>query len=145
MQRVTKSLSLLVGALLASPAAFAQDASGAAATDARWSMLQTYCIDCHNATDWAGGVAFDTMTPADVPHEIDIWEAAVRKLRGNLMPPPGNKQPTQVQKDSLVGWLETSLDARHETPRAGHVTRAAHEPHRVRERRALAARCRDQG
>ncbi|MEJ0099178.1 MAG: DUF1592 domain-containing protein [Pseudomonadota bacterium] len=85
-------------------------------------MLQTYCIDCHNATDWAGGVAFDTMTPADVPHEIDIWEGAVRKLRGNLMPPPGNKQPTQAQKDALVGWLETSLDARHETPRAGHVT-----------------------
>ncbi len=121
MQRVTKSVFLLIGVLVAAPSVLAQDA-GAASTDARWSMLQTYCIDCHNATDWAGGVAFDTMAPADVPHGIDVWEAAVRKLRGNLMPPPGNKQPTQAQKDALVGWLETSLDARHETPRAGHVT-----------------------
>jgi mono/diheme cytochrome c family protein len=90
--------------------------------DARWELLQTYCTDCHNATDWAGGVAYDTMSPADVPHDTKLWEAAVRKLRGHLMPPPGNKQPTQVQADSVVNWLETSLDARKETPRAAHVT-----------------------
>ncbi len=94
----------------------------AAATDqARWGMLDTYCTECHNSTDWAGGIAFDTLTPADVPHDVKLWEAAVRKLRGHLMPPPGNKQPTQAQKDAMVGWLETSLDARTETPRAGHV------------------------
>ena len=38
------------------------------------------------------------------------------------MPPPGNKQPTQAENDSARGWLETSLDARKETPRSGHVT-----------------------
>jgi hypothetical protein len=34
----------------------------AAHGDATWGMLKQYCDDCHNATDWAGGVAFDTMT-----------------------------------------------------------------------------------
>jgi Protein of unknown function (DUF1592)/Protein of unknown function (DUF1588)/Protein of unknown function (DUF1585)/Protein of unknown function (DUF1587)/Protein of unknown function (DUF1595) len=118
---VTKPVVLLAAMLAAAPA-LAQTAGTPPSSDPRWAVLDTYCTKCHNATDWAGGVAFDTMTPADVPHDIDIWEAAVRKLRGNLMPPPGNKQPTQTEKDAVIGWLETSLDARRETPRAGHVT-----------------------
>src|SRR5690606_25209530 len=44
------------------------------------------------------------------------------RLRGHLMPPPGSPQPTQAEKDTLVRWLETRLDARPETPRAGYVT-----------------------
>jgi mono/diheme cytochrome c family protein len=120
--RTVLAFSLLVQGT----AAFAQAAAGAGAAvapdlAARWGMLDTYCTECHNSTDWAGGIAFDTLTPADVPHDVKLWEASVRKLRGHLMPPPGNKQPTQAQKDAMVGWLETSLDARTETPRAGHV------------------------
>jgi hypothetical protein len=114
--------TLLVGTALAAAVPVVAQTAAAPGGDARWAMLETYCNDCHNATDWAGGVAFDTMTPADVPSEIKLWEHTVRKLRGHLMPPPGSKQPTQAQKDTLVGWLETSLDARRETPRAGHVT-----------------------
>ncbi|MET0282666.1 MAG: DUF1592 domain-containing protein [Steroidobacteraceae bacterium] len=118
---MTKRIFLLATALGMSAAALGQ--AQAPAPDAqRWGMLETYCTECHNATDWAGGVAFDTMTPADVPHDINVWESVVRKLRGHLMPPPGSKQPTQADKDAMVGWLETSLDKRQETPRAGHVT-----------------------
>ncbi len=35
---------------------------------------------------------------------------AVRKLRGRVMPPPGSKQPDGKAVDSLVAWLEDSLD-----------------------------------
>jgi hypothetical protein len=120
MNSVIKPMVLLAGLLSAGPV-LAQSAGGGP-TDPHWSVLDTFCTKCHNATDWAGGLAYDTMTPADVPQDIGIWEATVRKLRGSLMPPPGNKQPTQAQKDELVNWLETSLDARKQTPRAGHVT-----------------------
>ncbi len=112
---------LLLASLLPASPILAQ-AAGGANKDAHWAFLDSYCNECHNATDWAGGLAFDTLTSADVPHEIDIWESTVRKLRGSLMPPPGNKQPTQAQKDELVKWLETSLDKRKKTPRAGHVS-----------------------
>jgi mono/diheme cytochrome c family protein len=94
----------------------------AAPADPHLGLIDTYCSECHNSTDWAGGVAFDTYTAADVPEDIEVWEATVRKLRGHLMPPPGSKQPTQAEKDQLVNWLETRLDARPATPRAGHVT-----------------------
>ncbi|MEO6080172.1 MAG: DUF1592 domain-containing protein [Steroidobacteraceae bacterium] len=118
-----KPLFLMVALLVAAPV-FAQTKAGAAAAAVakRWSMLETYCNDCHNTTDWAGGLSFDTLTPADVPKDIKVWEHTVRKLRGHLMPPPGYKQPSQAEKDDLVAWLETTLDARKETPRAQYVT-----------------------
>src|SRR6478752_10578678 len=64
-----------------------------AAPSSHFGMLEEYCSECHNSTDWAGGVAFDTLTEADVPQDTRLWEGAVRKLRGHLMPPPGSKQP----------------------------------------------------
>ena len=109
--------------LLASPALAESDPGHGADADAQkyWGMLDTYCTKCHNVTDWAGGVAFDTMTPDALPHDAKTWEAAVEKLRGRLMPPAGNKQPDQENVDAFVGWLETHLDAAARSPNAGHV------------------------
>jgi mono/diheme cytochrome c family protein len=115
-------LLLLTTCLAATDSAIAQKANSAAAIKARWSLFETYCTECHNATDWAGGVAFDALAPADLTKDIELGEHTVRKLRGHLMPPPGSKQPTQTEKDDLVNWLEASLDARKETPRAQYVT-----------------------
>jgi mono/diheme cytochrome c family protein len=122
MQSVRIQVLFVVAAFASGLASSQVPATDSHADASRWGMLETYCNECHNATDWAGGVAFDTLTPADVPREGKLWEAAVRKLRGRLMPPPGNEQPDQAQIDSMVGWLETNLDANRETPRAGHVS-----------------------
>ena len=84
--------------------------------DQHWGMLKQYCVKCHNAEDWAGGVAFDTMTPEEIPEQADIWEHAVRKLRGRLMPPPGKPQPDAATIHSFVSWMENTLD----TAAAGH-------------------------
>jgi len=89
-----------------------------------WGILKQYCSKCHNTSDWAGGVAFDTMSPADVPGNAEVWEAAVRKLSGGLMPPPGNPHPPEKQVDGFVGWLQQYLDAADaagDEPRAGNV------------------------
>jgi hypothetical protein len=67
-------------------------------------------------------VAFDTLTAAELTSDIALGEHTVRKLRGHLMPPPGSKQPTQAESNDLINWLETSLDARKDTPRAQYVT-----------------------
>src|SRR5262245_28388496 len=53
---------------------------------AQWGFFEQYCEKCHNSTDWAGGVAFDTMSPEGIGDDAKIWEEAVRKLRGRLMP-----------------------------------------------------------
>ncbi|HEY4213448.1 MAG TPA: DUF1592 domain-containing protein [Steroidobacteraceae bacterium] len=86
-----------------------------------WPLLKDYCTKCHNTDDWAGGVAFDALTAAGVPEEAKTWEAVVRKLRGRLMPPPGNPQPEQTKIDAFSHWVSAYLDASETTPWAGHV------------------------
>src|SRR5580698_10466308 len=91
--KVCRLLALTVGMVVAGwapptespqptvPLASAADPAG------HWSFFNQYCEKCHNAEDWAGGVAFDTLTPSDIPENADTLEKAVRKLRGHLMPP----------------------------------------------------------
>src|SRR5262249_24226542 len=39
-----------------------------------------------------------------------IWERAIRKLRGGMMPPPGAARPPAEAVNALAGYLEASLD-----------------------------------
>lgn len=95
--------------LHAQPAA--ESAAAAPAADPpQWALLRARCAKCHNTTDWAGGIAFDTMSPQDIVADAQTWEAAVEKLQGRLMPPPGNPQPDQRTVDAFVAWLEGRLD-----------------------------------
>jgi hypothetical protein len=89
-------------------------------TQAR-KTLDTYCAGCHSSAVKAGGVAFDTLSPDAVHEHADVWEAAVRKLRGRLMPPPGSRQPDQREIDAFVTWMEVKLDGATGGHRAGHV------------------------
>jgi hypothetical protein len=87
-----------------------------------WGLLESYCVDCHNSAELTGGIAFDALTPEDVPNEAETFEHVVRKLRGGLMPPPGNDQPAAARVESFVGWLEDYLDeSAAERPRSGRV------------------------
>src|SRR5215831_8092289 len=74
------------------------------------TMLDTYCIGCHSTTGRAGGVAFAGMSLDDIGSNAEVWEKAVRKLRGRLMPPPGSRQPDQGQVDTFIDALENALD-----------------------------------
>src|SRR5688500_13458748 len=70
--------------------------------EANWKLLESYCVECHNATDWAGGVAFDTTQPDTAADDAEVWEKAVRKMRGALMPPPGKKQPDAATRTAFI-------------------------------------------
>ncbi len=56
-----------------------------------------------------------------MPEHPEIFEKAVRKLRGRQMPPPGMPQPSQQEVDALVGWLESTLDESSKAHLAGRV------------------------
>ncbi len=77
---------------------------------ADWKLLETYCVKCHNATDWAGSIAFDTMQPDTAADDADVWEKAVRKMRGTLMPPPGKPQPDPAARQAFIDSMEHFLD-----------------------------------
>jgi mono/diheme cytochrome c family protein len=95
----------LVGVLGAPRASRAQDAAAA-----HLALIKQYCVGCHNDKAKTGGVTFQGITPDSVAQNPELFEKAVRKLRGRVMPPPGARQPDGKAVDALVAWLENSLD-----------------------------------
>src|SRR5688572_17560020 len=83
-----------------------------AATDAQKNLatINQYCVACHNDRVKTAGVSFQGATAESIAQHADVFEKAVRKLRGRVMPPPGSRQPDAAAADSLIAWLETSLD-----------------------------------
>jgi mono/diheme cytochrome c family protein len=78
--------------------------------EAQLATMKQYCSGCHSDKLKTGGVSFEGISAASVAKDPDLFEKAVRKLRGRVMPPPGARQPDGKQVDSLVAWLEESLD-----------------------------------
>jgi mono/diheme cytochrome c family protein len=122
-----KSLALLVlSASLASfePPAIGQTAKSAPAAsvpDQYQAMLTTYCFTCHNTRAKIGGLALDGLDLQSAADDARTWEKALRKLRGHLMPPPGNPQPPQKDVDSFTAWMENTIDSHPQGPKAGYV------------------------
>ena len=85
------------------------------------ALLETYCTDCHNPLDLAGDFSFSSLSLEDVGADQEIWEAAIGKLRGRLMPPAGARQPAQAEVDALISYLEAAVDASADEQRAGYV------------------------
>jgi hypothetical protein len=85
-------------------------AAQAPPADAQLATVKQYCAGCHSDKLKLGGVTFEGITADSVAKDPALFEKAVRKLRGRVMPPPGAKQPDGKAVDSLVAWLETSLD-----------------------------------
>ena len=105
--------SLLVRTMAQTPAVSAPDQHRA--------MLSTYCYACHNGRVKSGGLALDGLDLQTPAENAQVWEKALRKLRGRLMPPPGNPQPPQKDIDSFVAWMENTLDLNAKGPKAGYV------------------------
>jgi len=119
MKRLLHVSILLV--LIAAPALLQ---TRAAQQNPHQQMLNTYCIGCHNSRAKVGGLTLeglDLQSAGAAADNAEIWEKALRKLRGHLMPPPGSPQPAQKDVDSFVGWMENTLDTRAKGPKAGRV------------------------
>ncbi len=94
---------------------------GASTADPHRALLNTYCVTCHNARLKTGGLALDGLNLEAAADDAQIWEKALRKMRGRLMPPPGAPQPSQKEIDSFAAWMENALDTQAKGPRAGYV------------------------
>lgn len=115
-------ISCAVGIVSADSNVFSQSANQVAQhPKSQWSTIQTYCFGCHNEAVRAGNLFLDKLGADSVPKHPEIFEKAVRKLRGRQMPPPGTPQPSQQEVDALVGWLESTLDESGKAHLAGHV------------------------
>jgi hypothetical protein len=114
LTRIAISLICLAGVLAAAPATEGPDPA-----EANLATVKQYCSGCHNDKAKIGGVSFQGATVASIAQNPELFEKAVRKLRGRVMPPPGAKQPDAKAVDSLVAWLEESLD---KLPNQAYIT-----------------------
>src|SRR6185436_563252 len=116
MRHMTKNLIALIAVIAlaavftASPRLTVPPAPQTAGAPAQLATINTYCVGCHNDRSKTGGVSFEGLKVENIGERADLFEKAVRKLRGRVMPPPGAKQPEAKDIDSLVSFLETSLD-----------------------------------
>ena len=97
--------------------------TAAASGEPQQTMVTTYCTGCHNSklTKPAGGLALDTLNVQAAADHPEVWEKVIRKLRGRLMPPPGANQPEQKDNDTMIGFLENTIDSHSAGPKAGYV------------------------
>ncbi|MFL2840565.1 MAG: DUF1592 domain-containing protein [Pseudohongiellaceae bacterium] len=76
----------------------------------QWNMIYDYCVDCHNETDYTGGLSIEYASPDFVHEDGEIWEKAIRKLTAGQMPPQGEEQPSPEQRQTFIASLEAILD-----------------------------------
>jgi mono/diheme cytochrome c family protein len=97
--------------------------AGLSAITQQKAFIDQYCVTCHNQRTKTAGLALDTLELTKLSEHADIWEKAIMKLRGHLMPPPNARQPDPASTQSLISWLETSLDqAAANNPNPGTVS-----------------------
>src|SRR5260221_4479561 len=74
------------------------------------TLLDTYCVPCHNAQRPTAGLMLDTLDLAQVGRHAEVWEKVARKLRAGAMPPAGARRPDAATYAFLIASLENRLD-----------------------------------
>jgi len=110
MEISKSSIFLIAGMGLAGILNAAPTTTAPATGEAQLATIKQYCVGCHNDKAKLGGISFENISAATIAKDPERFEKAVRKLRGRVMPPPGAKQPDGKSVDSVVAWLEESLD-----------------------------------
>lgn len=85
-------------------------------------VSEKFCVGCHNADVRDGDLDLTAAVAGDIGRNPQVWEKAVRRLRGRQMPPPGKPRPDEATYAAVVTQLETALDkAAAERPNPGRT------------------------
>ena len=73
-------------------------------TTALSASVQRYCTQCHNPRQLRGNLNLVGYDVDSAPANLAISEKMIRKLRAQMMPPPGSRRP---KGDTLLALVET--------------------------------------
>ena len=97
----------------------------AASAESVRSLLNRYCVACHNerrvtAAGPTGsvldaqlretGIALDTADAERPSADAALWERVSARLRAGSMPPAGRPRPGAVEARAVANWLESRID-----------------------------------
>jgi mono/diheme cytochrome c family protein len=87
------------------------------------SVVDTYCVSCHNDKLRTSGLSLEGVDTARPAANAEVWERVVTKLRAGAMPPAGRPRPDAKTYQTTTSWLESELDrAWLATPNPGRIS-----------------------
>ena len=106
---------LVAGGLLCITAGQLQAAEVPAPLAAHQTVVNKYCVFCHNGQLKTAGLELDAINSKDVSENPEVWEKVVRKLRARQMPPVGTPRPDDAVYEEALASLVGPLDSLSET------------------------------
>jgi hypothetical protein len=73
-------------------------------TSALNAAVNRYCVQCHNPRQMRGNLNLQGYNVDSAAYRLDATEKMIRKLRADIMPPPGSRRP---KGDTLLALVET--------------------------------------
>ncbi len=73
-------------------------------------VVKRYCGSCHNAKTMKGNLSLDDYTVEGAASDVETSEKMIRKMRADIMPPPGSRRPTGDTLVMLTETLENVVD-----------------------------------
>nr|CAA9298369.1 Protein of unknown function DUF1592 [uncultured Armatimonadetes bacterium] len=73
-------------------------------------LVQKYCTGCHGAKSPAAELSLvGYKNAASVLKAHGVWEKVSGNMSAGHMPPAGTPQPTQAERDLVVGWIDATI------------------------------------
>ncbi len=87
-------------------------------------LLDTYCFKCHGNGKKKGGLALDGVVSAEAAAvDPKTWGHVLENLRTGEMPPDDEKQPSLVEREKMMAWIDRAVFAVDPSnPDPGRVT-----------------------
>jgi hypothetical protein len=79
-------------------------------TAALSTVVQRYCASCHSATMMKGNLSLAGYNVDSAVDRLAASEKMIRKLRADMMPPPGSRRPGGDTLIALAETLEQTID-----------------------------------
>ena len=120
---VTITVAALLLASLRAASASGNGDAARAFTEEIEPLLDQYCYDCHGYGSDKGGVILDEFADANALLDHALWLRALKNLRGGVMPPNDEAQPSAEEQAKILDWIKNkvfALDAVNPDP--GRVT-----------------------
>lgn len=118
MRFTTRLYVLLVASLaslLCATMVMADDRESSSAMEYRKRirpLVERYCNDCHSGDTTEADVDLGAFAShADLRRQLDVWLKVRTVVDGRQMPPKDAPQPSQAEREQLLGWITAALDA----------------------------------
>ena len=72
-------------------------------------LLSQYCFDCHSEKRSKAGVRVDYLDGSIPDKEVRHWKTIRKQLLDEEMPPEEEPQLSQIQRLTMVAWIDDAL------------------------------------